>query len=419
MADRLAEYITAKGWAVSPNATGYFRHANTDELVNVRYRSGRSLASNASKIASQAAKRAGPGAGPAAARDAYEQAVREIEAEYHVECPALDDEDLNALAEIAKISLESQGGAASGGRRRRSRKSRRQSGGGLKEELKRLLSVLCAWPGQIAGYISDQATTGIQTLAESLIRPDLIATVARTLVAGPLAALAVADLGSSNSLSVRAVTMLIQAVGSMSNLPLTFGWYAGFVGNMFGFTVATIPTLASLAGVVVVNYAAARMFQEIYRRVQLARGGAPSAAVLEQTILEFLLWMNKEAIYRVYPSIPEGAFKESIRQQLTASLDAELAAYMRRPPAPIAPVPFYPGPARAPGGPRPPEDMSLNNIAAARAAGVNPASAQAAAVAALVDMRSGRGSGAGGPGRGGRRRKNYTRRNKTKRTRKH
>ena len=109
----------------------------------------------------------------------------------------------------------------------------------------------------------------------------MVPTLARSLVAGPLAALAVADLGSSNSLSVRAVTMLIQAVGRMANLNLTFGWYAGFVGNMFGFTVATVPTLAGLAGVVVVNYAAARMFQEIYRRVQVARGGAPSAAVLE------------------------------------------------------------------------------------------------------------------------------------------
>jgi hypothetical protein len=417
MADRLAEFITAKGWAVSPNATGYFRHANTDELVNVRYRSGRSAASNASKKASQAAKRAGPGAGPAAARGAYEQAVREIEEEDHVECPALDDEDLSALAEIAQISLESQGnangaGGSSGGRR--SRKSRKQSGGGLKDEFKRLLRVLCAWPGQIAGYISDQATGGIQALAESLIRPDIVPTIARSLVAGPLAALAVADLGSSNSLSVRAVTMLIQAVGRMANLNLTFGWYAGFVGNMFGFTVATIPTLSSLAGVVVVNYAAARMFQEIYRRVQVARGGAPSAAVLEQTILEFLLWMNKEAIYRVYPSIPESAFKESIRQHLTASLDAELATYMRRPPLPIAPAPFYPGPARQIADRRlPPEGMSLNNISAARAAGLNPGSAQAAAVAALVGMRS------GAAGRGGRRRKHSTRRHKTKRTRKH
>lgn len=417
MADRLAEFITAKGWAVSPNASGYFRHANTDELVNVRYRSGRSAASNASKKASQAAKRAGPGAGPAAAREAYEQAVREIEEEDHVECPALDDEDLSAIAEIAQLSLESQGngaGGSSGGRR--SRKSRKQSGGALKDEFKRLLRILCAWPGQIAGYISDQATGGIQTLAESLVRPDMVPTLARSLVAGPLAALAVADLGSSNSLSVRAVTMLIQAVGRMANLNLTFGWYAGFVGNMFGFTVATVPTLAGLAGVVVVNYAAARMFQEIYRRVQVARGGAPSAAVLEQTVLEFLLWMNKEAIYRVYPSIPESAFKESIRQHLTASLDAELATYMRRPAGAVAPAPFYPGPPRAPGGPRPPADMSLNNIAGARGVGLNPGGAQAAAVAALVDMRSGR-RGAGG--QGGRRRKHYTRRHKTKRTRKH
>ena len=86
---------------------------------------------------------------------------------------------------------------------------------------------------------------------------------------------------------------------------------------------------------------------------------------------------------------------------------------MRRPAGVVAPAPFYPGPPRAPGGPRPPADMSLNNIAGARGVGLNPGGAQAAAVAALVGMRS------GAAGRGGRRRNHYTRRHKTKRTRKH
>ena len=189
---------------------------------------------------------------------------------------------------------------------------------------------------------------------------------------------------------------------------------------MLGFGQATVPVLASLAGVVVINYAAARAFQEIYSRVQAARGGVPSAAVLEESVGQFLVWMNKEAIYRVYPSIPEGAFKNSIRTRLTASLDAELASYMGRPVVPVQAAPFYPGPPR-PVGLRPPAAlMSLNDIAAAAAAGVPPLGANAQAAAALASMGAGAGAGGpGGPGRGGRRRRRHTRRHKTKRTRKY
>ena len=434
MGDRLAEYVTAKAWDVVPGANGYLRHSNTGELVNARSATtGRSLASNASKMASQAAKRAGPGSGPAAAREAYAQALAELEAEGYTECPALDGEDLSDLLEIADLATNDGGGgagAASGGRRSRrggrSRRVRRQRGGALKDELKRLLRVLCAWPVQIAGYISDQANAGIAALAESLVRPDLIPMMAKGVVGTIPAALAVADLGSNHSLCVRMVTGIIQYIGTRVNTSITLGWYAGFAGNMLGFGQATVPVLASLAGVVVINYAAARAFQEIYSRVQAARGGVPSAAVLEESVGQFLVWMNKEAIYRVYPSIPEGVFKDSIRKRLTESLDAELASYMGRPVVPVQAAPFYPGPPR-PVGLRPPAAlMSLNDIAAAAAAGVPPLGANAQAAAALAGMGMGAGAGAGagaggpgGPGRGGRRRRRHTRRHKTKRTRKY
>ena len=434
MADRLAEYVTAKAWDVVPGANGYLRHSNTGELVNARSATtGRSLASNASKMASQAAKRAGPGAGPAAAREAYAQALAELEAEGYTECPALDGEHFSDLLEIADLATNDGGGgagAASGGRRSRrggrSRRVRRQRGGALKDELKRLLRVLCAWPVQIAGYISEQANAGIAALAESLVRPDLIPMMAKGVVGTIPAALAVADLGSDHSLCVRMVTGIIQYIGTRMNASITLGWYAGFAGNMLGFGQATVPVLASLAGVVVINYAAARAFQDIYSRVQAVRGGVPSAAVLEESVGQFLVWMNKEAIYRVYPSIPEGAFKNSIRARLTASLDAELASYMGRPVVPVQAAPFYPGPPR-PVGLRPQAAlMSLNDIAAAAAAGVPPLGANAQAAAALASMgmgagagAGGPGAGAGGPGRGGRRRRRHTRRHKTKRTRKH
>jgi len=425
MADRLAEFVTAKAWDVVPGANGYLRHSNTGELVNARSATtGRSLASNASKMASQAAKRAGPGAGPVAAREAYAQAVAELEAEGYTECPALDGEDLSDLLDIADLATDDgRAGGASGGRRSRragrSRRVRRQRGGALKDELKRLLRVLCAWPVQIAGYISEQANAGIAALAESLVRPDLIPAMAKGVVGTIPAALALADLGSNHSLSVRMVTGIIQFIGTRMNTGITLGWYAGFAGNMLGFGQATVPVLASLAGVVVINYAAARAFQAIYSRVQAARGGVPSAAVLEESVGQFLVWMNKEAIYRVYPSIPEGAFKDSIRARLTASLDRELADYMGRPVVPIQAAPFYPGPPR-PVGQRPQAAlMSLNDIRAAAAAGVPPLGANAQAAAALAGMGAGAGAGAGGPGRGGRRRRRHTRRHKTKRSRHH
>ena len=434
MGDRLAEYVTAKAWDVVRGANGYLRHSNTGELVNARSATtGRSLASNASKKASQAAKRAGPGAGPDAAREAYAQALAELEAEGYTECPALDGEHFSDLLEIADLATNDGGGgagAASGGRRSRrggrSRRVRRQRGGALKDELKRLLRVLCAWPVQIAGYISDQANAGIAALAESLVRPDLIPDMAKGVVGTIPVALAVADLGRDHSLCVRMVTGIIQYIGTRVNTSITLGWYAGFAGNMLGFGQATVPVLASLAGVVVINYAAARAFQEIYNRILAApaHGGVRSAAVLEESVGQFLVWMNKEAIYRVYPSIPEGAFKNSIRARLTESLDAELASYMGRPVVPVQAAPFYPGPPR-PVGLRPRADlMSLNDIAAAAAAGVPPLGANAQAAAALASMGAGAGAGgpgagAGGPGRGGRRRRRHTRRHKTKRTRKY
>ena len=317
------------------NSLWYWR--NTNLPVNVRRANGRSGANvSTSAKASQAAKRAGPGAGPGAARAMYEKIKSELEAEVGGSCPLIRPDELDMIETMIK-DTDAITSATVGGKRS-TRKRKQRGGAKFYDELKRVLRILCILPSEVAKNLDDQSAAALQPVGDTLLKPELaqqIASVVRSKLPKTLLGLfLVRDLGSNNSLTVRAINAIVSIIGTFVNPSLITGWYSGLIGNLGTLASGSGPALVGVAAAVVMNYEGVRIFQGIYNRVVAAYGASPTedqlATAFEGTIVQYVGYVSKSAIVKAYPRLPEG-FQQSLPDKIRSeALDYELNLYMKR-----------------------------------------------------------------------------------------
>ena len=323
------------------NSLWYWR--NTGLPVNIRRANGRSGANVATSAkASQAARRAGPAAGPAAARAMYAQLKAEVEAELKAqgrlppadECPVISGEQLDDIEQMVKDSENIVGGVYGGG----SRKVRKQRGGAFMDQLKRVLQILCMIPRETVRVIDQESTHMLRETANALIQdlPNTAERAAGIVARIPpaiLGALLVRDLGSNNSLTVRAINAVISVLGSMVNPGLTMAWARGLLGNLASLVYGTAFPITGIAAVVVINYEGVRFFQGIYTRLLEAYGAAPTqvqmAEAFEGTVIQFVGYLSREAALAAARRVPQYLLPAAAQ---IAVLDADLEQYMARVP---------------------------------------------------------------------------------------
>ena len=342
--DRLNDFIRQQSYfsaglttPVEKRANGLWYWRNTGLPVNVRRANGRSGVNvSASSRASQAAKRAGPGAGPGAARAMYEKIKSEIEAEVG-SCPIIRPEQLDMIELMIKDTDAMTGSVTVGGVRS-TRKRKQRGGAKFYDELKRVLRILCILPAEVAKNLDEQSAAALQPVGDTLMKPEFtkqIASLVRSKLPKTLLGLfLVRDLGSNNSLTVRAINAIVSIIGTFVNPSLITGWYSGLIGNLGTLASGSGPALVGVAAAVVMNYEGVRIFQGIYNRLVAAYGAAPTeeqlATVFEGTIVEYIRYVSKRAMVKAYPRLPEGiqrSLPDGLRKE---ALDYELNLYMKR-----------------------------------------------------------------------------------------
>jgi hypothetical protein len=355
--DRLNQFIREQPYfsaglstQVEKRADNYWYWRNTGLPVNIRRangRSGRNVAASAK--AAQAARRAGPGAGPVSAREMYAQLKAEVEGELKArgllpvadECPINPPQALDDLEQIFKdseaIYPEARGllvaANMAGGSKYK------QRGGAFMDQLKRLMTILCMLPRETVRVVDQEATAVVRQTADALLQdlPHTAETGARVLQripAGLVALLVAGDLGSNNSLTVRAINAIISVIGYFVNPALTMSWYRGLLGNIASLVYGSTPELAGIAAVIAINYQGVRIFQEIYRRLRGEAEHGPDRAnaaqhAFEGTVVQFIGYLTRRARMEALRRLPAERLPAGLRQEV---LDAELADYMARVP---------------------------------------------------------------------------------------
>lgn len=323
---------------------------NTGLPVNVRRangRSGKNVATSAK--AAQAARRAGPGAGPVSAREMYAQLKAEVEGELKArgllpaadECPiippqALDDFEM-IFADSEAIYPEARGLLLVADADMAGGAKYKQRGGAFLDQLKRLMTILCMLPRETVRVVDQEATAAVRQTADALLQdlPHTAETGARVLQrlpAGLVALLLAGDLGSNNSLTIRAINAIISVIGYFVNPALTMSWYRGLLGNIASLVYGSTPELAGIAAVIAINYQGVRVFQEIYRRLRGEAGPDQARAAqhaFEGTVVQFIGYLTRRARMEALRRLPAERLPAGLRQEV---LDADLAEYMARVP---------------------------------------------------------------------------------------
>ena len=323
------------------NSLWYWR--NTGLPVNFRRANGRSGANAATSAkAAQAARRAGPGAGPGAARAMYARLKAEVEGELKAqgrlppaeECPVISGEQLDAIEQMVADSEAIVGGVYGGG----SRKVRKQRGGAFMDQLKRVLQILCMIPRETVRVVDQESTYMLRQTADELLRnlPNTAERAAGIVARIPpviAGALLVRDLGSNNSLTIRAINAVISVLGSVLNPALTAAWARGFLGNLATLLFGSYLKIKCIAAVVVINYEGVSFFQGIYNRLLAAYGAAPTqeqmAQAFEGTVIQFVGYLSREAALAAARRVPQYLLPAAAQ---IAVLDADLDRYMAQVP---------------------------------------------------------------------------------------
>jgi hypothetical protein len=258
------------------------------------------------------------------------------------ECPLIPEEALVDLEQMfndseliypeARGLLRVADAEMQGGRRRKYK----QRGGAFMDQLKRLMVILCMLPRETARVVDQEATSTLRQTADALLQDlphtaERSARVLQSIPAGLVAILLAGDLGSNNSLTVRAVNAIISVMGYFVNPMLTMSWYRAFLGNIGSLIYGSAPAVAGIAAVVAINYQGVRVFQEIYRRLHATYAAGPDHAQAAQlafdgTVLQFIGYLTMRARIEALRRIPDAMLPAGARIEL---LDDELNAYMR------------------------------------------------------------------------------------------
>ena len=352
--DRLNEFIGQQSYRnqvfKAPNSLYYWRPgARPGEPeglpVNVRRSNGRSGANVfISAKASQAAKRAGPGLGPGSARAMYGQIMSELDAELGTQCPVIPSQGVDMIETMIMDTVSLTSVPMEGGSKRKTRSRKQKGGARFYDELKRVLRILCLYPQEISKEMSNDSAEYLKSVGDTLSNPSVSSQIAKTIVgripSGLFGLLLVRDLGSNDSLTVRAINSIVTIIGTFINPFLTAGWYSALVGNIGTLMAGSGPTRVGLATVVAMNYQGVRVFQGLYRKSMEAFGASPSkeqmAEAFEGTLVQFIRYLGTEALVKAY-----GRFPESVKTQFITLypslheryLNDQLALYMSGVPA--------------------------------------------------------------------------------------
>ena len=352
--NRLNEFIGQQSYRnqvfKAPNSIYYWRPGSRPGEpeglpVNVRRKNGRSGANvSNSAIASQAAKRAGPGQGPGAAREIYGHIKYELDAELGTQCPIVLPETLDTIEMMIKDNASLTNVIMEGGSKRKTRSRKQRGGARFYDELKRVLRILCLYPQEISKEMSNDSAEYLKSVGDTLSNPSVTAQIAKTVVGRIPTALftllLARDLGSNDSLTVRAINSIVTIIGTFINPFLTAGWYSALVGNIGTLISGSGPTLVGLATVVAMNYQGVRVFQGLYRKSMEAFGASPTkeqmAEAFEGTLVQFIRYLGTEALVKAYRRFPEPVKAQFITLYPSLHeryLNDELAIYMAGVPA--------------------------------------------------------------------------------------